>query len=177
MKPDDQPIPLPPAGEPPQRIDLGEGEEVVVVLKPHWIFVLLDRPFILAFMIALAGLSARFGEGWWQVLGLSAPVLWIAWQLLERASRTYVLTDRRVVMIAGLLRQVIVDAPLTNVRQVSVFRTIPERFLDLGTLSFATAGTAGEDVIWRVIARPAVVLRRARDTLDDARALGGRDAE
>lgn len=156
------------SAEPPQRIDLGEGEEIVLSLKPHWIYILIDRPLVLALSIGAAGAGTQLLDGIAQIASLLIPVIWLAWQLIERASRTYVLTDRRVVMIAGVLRQAIVDAPLANVRQVTVIRSIPERILGLGTVAFATAGTGGQDIIWRVLDHPVDTLRIARDTLDQA---------
>lgn len=156
------------SAEPPLRIDLGEGEELVLSLKPHWIYILIDRPLVLVFAILAAGIGTQLLEGLAQVAVLLIPVAWLLWQLIERASRTYVLTDRRVVMLAGVLRQAVVDAPLANVRQITVIRSIPERVLGLGTVAFATAGTGGQDVIWRVIERPIDTLRTARDTLDRA---------
>ncbi|MEL7483314.1 MAG: PH domain-containing protein [Planctomycetota bacterium] len=154
------------SAEPPERIDLGEGEELVLSLKPHWIYILIDRPLVLALSIGAAGGGTQLLDGIAQLASLLIPIIWLAWQLIERASRTYVLTDRRVVMIAGVLRQTIVDAPLANVRQVTVIRSIPERILGLGTVAFATAGTGGQDIIWRVLDRPVETLRVARDTLD-----------
>ncbi|MEL6797989.1 MAG: PH domain-containing protein [Planctomycetota bacterium] len=156
--------------ETPQRIDLGEGEDLVLSLKPHWIYILIDRPLVLALSIGTAGAGTQLLEGIAQLASLLIPLAWLVWQLIERASRTYVLTDRRVVMIAGVLRQAIVDAPLANVRQVTVIRSIPERILGLGTVAFATAGTGGQDIIWRVLDRPVDTLRTARDTLDQAEA-------
>ena len=152
--------------EPLQRIDLGEGEELMLSLKPHWIYILIDRPIALAASITIAGLGAWLLDGVAQFAIFLLPIAWLAWQLIERASRTYVLTDRRVVMIAGVLRQAIVDAPLANVRQVTVIRSISERFLGLGTVAFATAGTGGQDIVWRVLDRPLDALRIARDALD-----------
>lgn len=152
------------------RIDLGDGEELLLSLSPHWIFILLDRPLVLASSLAVAAFAALVLEGPASALGFAAPVAWLVWQLVERASRTYVLTDRRVVMIAGVLRQAVVDVPITNVLQASVFRTIPERLLGLGTVTFATAGTGGQDIRWRVLDRPLDTLRVARDAIDRAEA-------
>lgn len=165
-----------PTGEadPPLRVDLGRGEEPILVLRPHWIFILLDRPAVLAASLILAGVGLRWAGGMLAAVLLAAPVLWLGWQLLERASRRYVLTSHRVVMVAGVLRQAVVDAPLANVRQVSVFRTIPERVLGLGTLAFATAGTGGQDLRWRVLADARDHMRTARAAMDrlDAAAQG-----
>jgi uncharacterized membrane protein YdbT with pleckstrin-like domain len=154
-------------------VELGRGEELILVLRPHWIFVLIDRPWVMVAAIAAAGLGFSLGDGVVRFASAVIPVAWVLWQLAERASRTFVLTDRRVVMAAGVLRQAVVDAPLGNVRQVSLFRSIPERLLGLGTLGFATAGTGGQDLIWRHIDRPMERLRVAREALDGAGAAGG----
>lgn len=157
------------------RVDLGRGEEIILLLRPHWIFVLIDRPFVLLCALALAAVGVAMGDGAVRASAGLIPLAWVLWQFAERASRTFVLTDRRVVMVAGLLRQAVVDAPLGNVRQVSLFRSIPERLLGLGTLGFATAGTGGQDVMWRHIDRPLERLRVAREALDDAGGAAGRE--
>lgn len=149
------------------RIDLSEGEEVILVLSPHWLYVFIDRFGVLVFALAAGAAIWIFTDG---LLAKFAAVLlvlgWLLWQMAERASRRYVLTSRRVVAIAGLLRQKVVDAPIRNVRQVTMYKSIPERVLGLGTLGFATAGTAGQDVIWRLIDRPGERFTEARRWID-----------
>ncbi|MEM8756426.1 MAG: PH domain-containing protein [Planctomycetota bacterium] len=150
------------------QINLGEGEDLLLRLSPHWIFVLIDRWPVLAGALTVAGGGLVGAEGLTRVVLVATPVVWVLWQFIERASRTYVLTTRRVVMVAGVLRQIVVDAPLANVRQVSVFRSIPERVLGLGTVAFATAGTGGQDIIWRIVDHPRSHLLTARQALDRA---------
>jgi len=162
------------------RIDLSEGEEVVLVVSPHWLYILIDRAGVQLFVLAAAVLVWVFTVG---ALPKFAAVLlvvgWILWQFAERASRRYVLTSRRVVSVAGLLRQKVVDAPIGNVRQVTMYKSIPERLLGLGTLGFATAGTDGQDVIWRLIDRPGERFTEARRWIDRpaGRSTGGEEAE
>lgn len=149
------------------RIDLSEGEEVILVVSPHWLYVLIDRFGVLVFMLVAGAAIWIFTAGLLpKVMAVLLVVGWIFWQLAERASRRYVLTSRRVVSIAGLLRQKVVDAPITNVRQVTMYKSIPERFLGLGTLGFATAGTGGQDVVWRLIDRPGERFTEARRWID-----------
>jgi hypothetical protein len=153
------------------RIDLGDGEEVILVIQPHWLYVLLDRPGVSLFLFASC-IGVWFLTDDWLTL-LSGSVLlvgWLLWQLAERQSRTYVLTSRRVVAVAGLLRQRVVDAPIQNVRQVTMYKSIPERILGLGSLAFATAGTGGQDVIWRLIERPGERFGQARKLIDPKQA-------
>ncbi len=149
------------------RIDLSEGEEVILVLSPHWLYVFIDRFAVLVVVLSAGAGIWIFTDG---LLAKVAAVLlvlgWLLWQLAERASRRYVLTSRRVVSIAGLLRQKVVDAPIRNVRQVTMYKSIPERVLGLGTLGFATAGTGGQDVVWRLIDRPGERFVEARRLID-----------
>lgn len=149
------------------RIDLGEGEEVIIVTRPHWLYLLLDRPGVSLFLFAVC-IGVWFITTDWLTRLCSVVLLvgWLIWQLAERQSRTYVLTSRRVVAVAGLLRQRVVDAPIKNVRQVTMYKSIPERVLGLGSLAFATAGTGGQDVIWRLIERPGERFGQARKLID-----------
>ena len=155
---------LPPAHTAVQ-IDLGEGEDIIMVLRPHWLYVALDRPMILILAI-LSGVGLWFVGDSAKLMLWAPALIWVLWQFAERASRRYILTTRRVVSIAGLLRQKVVDAPIANVRQVTLFRSMPERVLGLGTLAFATAGTGGQDIIWRLVDRPKQRFIIARGALD-----------
>lgn len=169
--PRDRPHALPAGAEvrPPSavRIDLSEGEEVLLVVSPHWLYVVLDRPGVLLTALIACIAVWIFSDS---TLARFAAVLlalgWVLWQFAERASRRYVLTTRRVVSVAGLLRQKAVDAPIGNVRQVTLYKSIPERVLGLGTLAFATAGTGGQDIVWRLIDRPGERFTEARRWID-----------
>jgi len=137
------------------------------VLSPHWVYVFIDRFMVLVVVLAAGAAIWIFTDGFLAKFAAVLLVLgWLLWQMAERASRRYVLTSRRVVAIAGLLRQKVVDAPIRNVRQVTMYKSIPERVLGLGTLGFATAGTAGQDVIWRLIDRPGERFTEARRLID-----------
>ena len=107
------------------RIDLGQGEEVILVIRPHWLYVLLDRMGLVVLLL-LANVAVWFVTGDWGVRLAGAVLLvgWVLWQFAERASRRYVLTTRRVVAVAGLLRQRVVDAPIkTSARSQCINRS------------------------------------------------------
>lgn len=159
------------------RIDLGKGEEILIVTQPHWLYILLDRTWI--FLLLLLGMIATWllvAGLLWKLVALLVFGCWVLWQLAERASRRYVLTSHRVVAVAGLLRQGVVDAPIRNVRQVTMYKSFPERVLGLGTLGFATAGTGGQDVIWRLVDRPGECFGEARRLIDPPSGAQSQDA-
>lgn len=94
------------------------------------------------------------------------------WRLAEWWSRSYVLTDRRVVTQSGVFRQSTIDAPLRKIQHVSVHRGVEDRALGIGTLVFATAGIGGE-FAWRLISRPHQRLVIVRETVDRFARSGG----
>ena len=76
------------------------------------------------------------------------------WQFLEWLSRVYVLTDRRVIRVKGVLRISVFEAPLRQIQHTAAQYSIRERIFGLGTIGFATAGTGVIEAAWEMVARP-----------------------
>ena len=74
--------------------------------------------------------------------------------LLQWASRTYVLTDRRVIRIRGVLTIDIFQSSLTRIQNTFMVLTLPQRFFGLGDIEFTTAGTGGVEAVWRHLKSP-----------------------
>jgi membrane protein YdbS with pleckstrin-like domain len=171
-------------------ITIPEGELIILRIKPSlWMLVsglflpwtvglvlwlrLLDTPVSMVLGAGgnvlphvsvlgwtLPGFLSRFGL--FLVLLCLAATLW---RFAEWWSRSYVLTDRRVVTQTGVLRQSTIDAPLRKIQHVSVHRGLEERALGVGTLVFATAGIGGE-FQWYQISRPHQRLVIVRETIE-----------
>lgn len=150
-----------------------EGEKVLLSIRPHPLFIVLN---VLGKLVFLAVVGSG---GWWianrydvGIHGLSVVLSVVAiglivlgWQALEWACRLYVLTDRRVLRVSGVLRQYAVDMPLESVQHVVVRRSIRERLFSLGTLAFASAGTAWVEIVWLMVGRPQEKLTTVRGAL------------
>lgn len=160
-----------------------EGEIIILQLKPHLLFIVLS---ILA-PLTICAVSSAFL--YWvsaqQVQILRGPVLsfpdlgrlWvvplviamfaIVWQTLEWKMRSYLLTDRRVVRVSGVFRQLVVEVPLPRVQQVLMYRSLRERIFGLGTpgLSSAASGSLSF-VFWNMISKPTERLRVLRETIE-----------
>ena len=52
-------------------------------------------------------------------------------RILEWLSRLYVLTDKRMIAVAGVLRQGVSDVPLRNVRNLVIVRGVMDRLHSL----------------------------------------------
>jgi uncharacterized membrane protein YdbT with pleckstrin-like domain len=157
---------------------LADGEVVLLSIKPSYWFVVLKRSDVLL-TIPIVTLAAYGIEqmGWMDVhlptivlASVACMACVLAWLLLDRATRSYVLTDRRVSREAGVLDRLRVELPLRKVQTVVVYRSLIERVLGVGTILISSAasgsGSSGGDVAWYLIASPQKHARTLRDALD-----------
>ena len=141
---------------------LQPGEVIVLQLKPSpWYILLEPLGTILAIALVAAAATMVVSTGWTTIgrtdlvlLGVGLGGLRLFWQFLEWLSRVYVLTDRRVIRVQGVLRVQVFETTLKNVLHTNALFSIRERLFGLGTISFATAGTGGTEAFWQMVARP-----------------------
>lgn len=162
-------------------IDSPDGETVILDLKPHPLYILIAcGPHLLAVAAVCAVLLWIVSQG--IALAPSRGILSVAlmlalarllWQALDWAGRRYVLTDRRVIRDAGVLRRFHFEAALGSIQHVNVQRTLSERLTGLGTIGFATSGTGMTEAYWISVASPDEVAARVRQTLDRYGRRGG----
>ena len=152
---------------------LQPGEIIVLLLKPHPLFIFL-APLSTLIMIVLgtmaAVLTARWAENYdlaqnFTLLGGILLACRIFWQFLEWLSRVYVITDQRVVSLGGVLRVRVFEAPLNSITHSEALFSLRERIFALGTLAFYTAGSAAAETYWLMIANPLTVHAKVVETL------------
>src|SRR5882724_1127535 len=110
-------------------------ERTVLSLRPNPLFVLI-RSFWALVLIILTTIGLRYAAAaiddpalsrWAFWLGFSLGLATVTWQVLEWLSRLYIMTDRRLIAVAGVLRQNVSDVPLRNVRNLVITRCFIER--------------------------------------------------
>jgi hypothetical protein len=161
---------------PPQLLQ--PGEVIILLIKPSPWFIVLESLGTLAGLAVITVLVEGpifAGVGRSSILGVhrrDATLLLAAvaglrlfWQFLEWLSRIYVLTDRRVIRIQGVLRVHVFEAALKKLQHTEVYLSLRERLFGLGTIGFATAGTFAE-AYWRMVARPFEVHQILRKTIE-----------
>lgn len=151
------------------------NEIIILLLKPSLLYIPLS---CIGFLIAVAaGLAVAltlraegytFGIGRQDLILLAIGMAGIRlfWQFLEWLSRVYVLTDRRVIRVQGVLRVAVFEAPLKQVQHTQTLFSIRERLFALGTVAFATAGTGLTEAAWQMVAQPLEVHRIVVDALN-----------
>jgi uncharacterized membrane protein YdbT with pleckstrin-like domain len=133
---------------------LGDDEEVVRHLHPHWLTVFW--PIVL--FLALVGV-ASFGtalvpdgdqQGTWRLVvvaaALALALLLVAAPLLRWRTTHYVVTTHRLLYRTGILSRHGRDIGLSRITDVSYRQSLWERVINSGTVSIETAGEGGPTV-------------------------------
>lgn len=134
---------------------LGEGESVALDLRPHWrrlVRPLLAVPVLIgagSYGAAVLPAGRLQADARWAVLAAVVILLlalslrpWLRWHTTR-----YLVTNRRVVVRAGVLSRRGRDMPLARITDVSFTRTLLERLVGAGTLVLESAGERGQ-LIW-----------------------------
>ena len=160
---------------PPSVTKMLSGDEaVLMVIRPSILYVGLwslgSLFFIVGLVFALAWAS-RFPWATWtefQAFGLGFLLAGIrlAWQFLDWANRLYVLTDRRVIRRRGVFQVDIFEARLEHIQQSSVLQMVRERIFGLGSIAFATAGSAPLFAAWECVQDPIAVQKAVSEAVD-----------
>jgi membrane protein YdbS with pleckstrin-like domain len=121
------------------ELSLAAGEELRYQAKLHWLV------FGWPLAVTLAWLLAR--SHWPHshflvpVLFLAAAALWAA-QLVHRATARFWVTNRRILLRAGILHKKLLVAPLAEVKQVEVSRELLDERFGAGTITVTNAAGA-----------------------------------
>lgn len=156
--------------------DLLEGGEIILLLlKPSlWFVVLSSLKVIVAVAIAFglfyyAAVSMEsLNVDPRQIVATAVALVAVrlAWAFADWMGRTYVLTDRRVIRIRGVVRIGVFQCALNKLQHTEVYYPLRERIFGLGTISFATAGTGYPDAYWFTVARPMSVHREVMAAIE-----------
>jgi membrane protein YdbS with pleckstrin-like domain len=155
---------------------LGDGEQIILAIKPSlWFIVFHSAPLIVIMTLFLIGLRYFFpGEGlssWSRTIHqVVAAVIFLRLltSVLLWTSRLYILTDRRILRIKGIFNIDLFECPLVKIQNTFMSLAWYERLLGLGTILFATAGTAGAEAAWQNINQPLEVNELIQKAIIDA---------
>jgi uncharacterized membrane protein YdbT with pleckstrin-like domain len=126
---------------------LGANEEIRYTERHHWIFPLAVMIKWIIFAVVIIVLivvfdtwltpDARFVK--WFYLVLLIPVARIAWGFLSWRMNVYVLTNRRVVEVTGVLNKRVSDSSLEKLTDVVLKQSMFGRMLGYGDIDVLTA--------------------------------------
>ena len=132
---------------------LGAAEKIVYTERHHWIFPI--REMLKWILVAVAWLAILIvfqvwllpGRSWiwYGYLLLLVPLARIGWGFLAWRFNVYVLTNRRVAEVTGVISKKVSDSSLEKLTDVVLSQSIFGRLLGYGSIEVLTA-SAGAGV-------------------------------
>jgi uncharacterized membrane protein YdbT with pleckstrin-like domain len=133
---------------------LNDGEEIVLDLRPHWLFMALSSGVFLAVVAAGLGLLAwnANGDNWsWFETGSNALALaafvfclcWVGLTYVRWICTMFVLTTDRIINREGVISKRGTDIPLDRVNTVLFSQGPLERLVGAGDLTVESASETG----------------------------------
>src|SRR3972149_255249 len=126
---------------------LAQNEKIEVVPRQHW-FVLLRWIILEIILIFVIGIVATFAAvAFFPVAALLYLLLLVPGITLIRdaliwGNRQYVITNRRVILVAGTFNKRVTDSSLEKVNDVKMVQSVFGRLVNFGDLGILTAGGA-----------------------------------
>jgi hypothetical protein len=157
-----------------------DGDEIVILaIKPSlWFVVFASVRWLLgtSLLIVAAGWFSHIMPDVDTRLVIKAAIALAAGRVgvavLQWVSRLYVLTNRRIMRLTGILNVDLFECPLTKIQNTYLTLAWYERCTSLGTISFATAGTGGVEASWVNVNNPLELHERVRSAIHRAQRPG-----
>jgi uncharacterized membrane protein YdbT with pleckstrin-like domain len=135
---------------------LAQNEIVVLITRQSW--VVLVRDAIVNFLLALVavGITLIGGAvlpepfGWLLGVLILLPVGRFVYQFLIWANHEYIITNRRVIQVSGLINKNVIDSSLEKVNDVRMTQSVLGRLLNYGDVEILTASDMGSNLFQRI---------------------------
>lgn len=126
---------------------LGETEEVLLETHQHW-FVLFGKIFLELLVVGLLLVAVIVGSVYYPLaiyglVLLVIPAIGIMNDVLVWRNKAYVVTNRRVIQIAGVFNKDVVDSSLEKVNDVKMSQSFFGRLFGYGDIEILTASELG----------------------------------
>ena len=127
---------------------LNEGEEVVLDLRPHWLY--LAKPIavlVAAIVLALFVRAQHVGHivDLAMLVPLGAAVVWAVARYAKWATTNFTVTTDRIVHRTGVIAKHGREIPLDHLNDISYHQSILERMIGIGDLLVESAGRRGQE--------------------------------
>lgn len=150
---------------------LDGGEIVLLAIKPSvWSVGFTSMAWICtAVVVAAMDIGSGLSRGWLAGVPVAELALTVAaaragWAMLQWVSQVYVLTNRRIMRIRGVLSAQVFGCPLVKIINTGVTCAPHEAALRLGSLWFNIENNAG-DPTWYHLSRPEEVHAKVRQAI------------
>lgn len=126
------------------RTDLKNGENVVLVIKPHWLT--LVWPVILTVTGVIAGI---YLGGYGYIIPL-ALICYLLYKIIERNNNLWAVTNLRIIDEDGVFSVNSKESPLDKINNVTYNQSLWGRIFNYGNVQIQTAAEIGATTYYMV---------------------------
>jgi hypothetical protein len=135
---------------------LGEHEHLVFTTHQHW--MVLARSFVVNFVLALVivfvslvlGMVVLPMTGYLAMVLLVVPIARFVYHFLLWENREFIVSNRRVIQIDGVINKNVIDSSLEKVNDVKMSQSVFGRILDYGDVEILTAAELAVNLFQRI---------------------------
>jgi hypothetical protein len=133
---------------------MGENERILLVTRQHP-FVLLSTIFVEIVVIGLivigvALLTTFYPFAFYGYALVLIPLIGMLRDILVWSNRQYIVTNRRVLQVSGVLSKSVVDSSLEKVNDVKMSQSFFGRLFNYGDIQILTASELGINLFQRI---------------------------
>ncbi len=126
---------------------LGENERILLVTRQHWFVlfsnILLEILLIVLLVAGVIAVSVVYPLASFGYILVLVPLAGMLRDILVWSNRQYIVTNRRVVQISGVLSKDVVDSSLEKVNDVKMSQSFFGRMFNYGDIEILTASELG----------------------------------
>lgn len=138
---------------------LGEREKIILIAHQHWFILVRAIVFEIVIILILIALTIAAGAylsefalliGAVGTILLLLPLSTMMRDILDWTNRQFIVTNRRVVQISGILNKNVTDSSLVKVTDVKLEQSAFGRLFNYGDVEILTASEFGVNLFRRI---------------------------
>ena len=136
---------------------MGENERILVMTRQHWFVlfgnILLEIVLMAVLVVGVVIALPFYPLAWVGFVLVLVPLLGMLRDIAIWRNRDYIITNRRVIQISGVLDKDVVDSSLEKVNDVKMSQSFWGRMFGFGDIEILTASELGVN-LFHEIANP-----------------------
>jgi uncharacterized membrane protein YdbT with pleckstrin-like domain len=133
---------------------IGKSERILLATRQHWFVlfsnILLEIILIVVLVVAVSAATAFYPIAAAGFVLVLVPLIGMIRDILIWYNREYIVTNRRVIQISGVLSKNVVDSSLEKVNDVKMSQSFFGRLFDYGDIEILTGSELGVNLFKRI---------------------------
>jgi uncharacterized membrane protein YdbT with pleckstrin-like domain len=138
---------------------LGNRERIILVARQHWFILVSSIVLEIIIILVLISITILAGMYWAQfalLIGaigtilLLLPLTTLMRDIFDWLNKQYIVTNRRVIQISGILNKNVTDSSLVKVTDVKMSQSVFGRIFNYGNIEILTASEFGANLFRRI---------------------------